>query len=567
MVAPITPVEMSMDELEGLLQRAKGRMSESDYQKLEQLAQSYAYVVELVGEKDTTIRQLRKLLFGDRTEKLRNVVKEGEAQGSGSVEQPGGQATATENSSAVSSPSKGGDAQSPPDGSNGDKAPPPGHGRHPASAYWGAVTVPVPHATHKPSGLCPCCKKGKLYEQARPGVIVRLHGQAPVGGKVFELEKLRCNLCGEIFTAKAPEGIGQEKFDASSVSIVGVLRYGNGMPFHRLDKLQGSMGIPLPASTQWDMVNGAAPDLCPAYERLIWEAAQGQVLHNDDTPMKVLELMGRRPGEGSGADQKGQRTGIFTSGIVSIFEGRRIALFFTGHQHAGENLAQVLARRAAELGPPIQMCDALSRNMPKELAVVLANCLAHGRRQFVNLAEVFPEPVRHVLEVLKEVYRIDGQARQQGLSPEERLALHQRENGQRMTKLQQWLTSQIQERRAEPNSSLGKAIGYMLKHWHPLTLFLRVAGAPLDNNLVERALKLSIRHRRASLFYRSERGAEVGDMYMSLIHTCQLNGVDAFDYLTQLQLHKAEVAADPASWMPWNYPTGGGGGRSPPASS
>jgi transposase len=426
----------------------------------------------------------------------------------------------------------------------------------------------VPHATLKSSDPCPCCKNGKLYEQARPRVIVRLRGQAPVGGKVFELEKLRCNLCGQIFTAKAPEGIGDEKFDASSVSIVAVLRYGNGMPFNRLDKLQGSMGIPLPDSTQWDMVSGAAPDLSPAYEQLLREAAQGQVLHNDDTPMKVLELMARRPREGSGVDQKGQRKGIFTSGIVSIAEGRRIALFFTGHQHAGENLAQVLARRAAELGPPIQMCDALSRNMPEELKVMLANCLAHGRRQFVDVADIFPEATRHVLEVLKEVYRIDGEARQKGLSPEERLALHQRESGRRMAELQQWLTAQIQEKQVEPNSSLGKAIGYMLKHWEPLTLFLRVAGAPLDNNVCEMVLKMAIRHRRNSLFYRSQRGAEVGDMYMGLIFTCRLNDVDPFDYLTQLQLHRAEVAPDPASWMPWNYPARqGGGARPPPASS
>lgn len=84
-------------------------------------------------------------------------------------------------------------------------------------------------------------------------------------------------------------------------------------------------------------------------------------------------------------------------------------------------------------------------------------------------------------------------------------------------------------------------------------MFLRKAGAPLDNNLCERALKKAILHRKNSLFYRSRRGARVGDIYMSLIYTCELNGVNALDYLNQLQLHTAAVTADPARWMPWNY--------------
>lgn len=109
------------------------------------------------------------------------------------------------------------------------------------------------------------------------------------------------------------------------------------------------------------------------------------------------------------------------------------------------------------------------------------------------------------------------------------------------------------EHRTEPNSGLGKAIQYMLRHWMPLTLFLRVAGAPLDNNVAERALKKAILHRENSLFYKTLHGAEVGDLYMSLIHTCELNGVNSFDYLTELQRHSSELRRAPADWMPWNY--------------
>jgi hypothetical protein len=105
----------------------------------------------------------------------------------------------------------------------------------------------------------------------------------------------------------------------------------------------------------------------------------------------------------------------------------------------------------------------------------------------------------------------------------------------------------------EPNSGLGEAIVYMQNHWEKLTLFLRVPGAPLDNNVAERALKKSIIHRKNSLFYKSERGARVGDAFMSLIYTCELHRIDPFGYLVALQRHSHRVEAEPGSWMPWNF--------------
>src|SRR5205823_284418 len=109
------------------------------------------------------------------------------------------------------------------------------------------------------------------------------------------------------------------------------------------------------------------------------------------------------------------------------------------------------------------------------------------------------------------------------------------------------------EKRVEVNSGLGKAIKYLQNHWTKLTLFLRHAGAPLDNNICERALKKIVLHRKNALFFRTLNGAAVGDLYTSLIHTCELNDVNAFDYLVALQQHPADVAARPADWMPWNY--------------
>jgi len=265
--------------------------------------------------------------------------------------------------------------------------------------------------------------------------------------------------------------------------------------------------------------------------------------------------MDERPqAEGETPKAKGrERTGIFTSGVVSTKEGRKIALFFTGRQHAGENLKDVLCQRAAELGPPIQMCDALSRNVPKGLKVILANCLAHARRNFVDVAPSFPEECLYVIETLAKVYKNDEITREKQMSPEERLAFHKAESGPLMKELEAWMIDQIESRKVEPNSGLGKAISYSRDHWKELTLFLEVPGAPLDSNIVERALKKAIIHRKNSLFYKTEHGAHVGDIYMSLIYTCELEGADPFDYLTQLQEHAVDVALSPTDWMPWNY--------------
>ncbi len=183
----------------------------------------------------------------------------------------------------------------------------------------------------------------------------------------------------------------------------------------------------------------------------------------------------------------------------------------------------------------------------------MANCNVHGRRNFVKVIANFPEECRFVLESLGKVYHHDDQAREQKLSAEERLCFHQEHSGPVMQELHDWLEEQFREKKVEPNSGLGKAITYLLNHWEKLTLFLRKAGAPLDNNIVERALKMAIRHRKNSLFYKTRKGAAMGDLFMSLIHTCELNGVNPFDYLTELQRHAEEMKQNPAAWMPWNY--------------
>jgi transposase len=422
-----------------------------------------------------------------------------------------------------------------------------GHGRNGASAYTGAKQVTVPHPTMKPGEPCPGCLKGKVYPQKEPRMLVRLVGQAPLAATVYQLDRLRCNLCGEGFTAPEPEGVGPEKYDETTAAMIALLKYGSGMPFYRLEKLEHLLGIPLPASTQWEIAEEAAEVIKAAPEELIRQAAQGEVLHNDDTAMRVLR-MAREPSD--------DRTGVFTSGIVSTKQGQPIALYFTGRQHAGENLRDVLVHRAQALAAPVQMSDALSRNtsaLPEGVEILLANCLAHGRRQFVEVAANFPEACRYVLETLGDVYKYDAETRAAQLSPQDRLRFHQQHSEPLMKTLRDWMEAQFAQHLVEPNSGLGKAITYFLRHWKGLTAFLRDAGAPLDNNICERALKRAVLHRKNALFYRTLHGSEVGDLFMSLIHTCELNEANPFDYLTELQRHARELEAKPSEWMPWNY--------------
>jgi transposase len=522
-------VELNLEELATLLERAKtSPLSEPDYHKLKAALETLGYLTQLLADRKTTIDRLRQIVFGASTEKTRNVLK---------THQPT-QADPDRNESAKKTK---------------------GHGRNGAQAYRGATQIKVGHNSLKSGDRCPQCEKGKVYDSTKPGWLVRIVGQAPLAATVYELEKLRCNLCGEVFTAPQPEGIGPQKYDASSGTMIAILKYGSGLPFYRLEALEGSLGIPLPASTQWEIVKQTAAVIEPGFAELIRQAAQGEVLHNDDTTMKILALRRERPyneepaQDAEDSQPPSQRTGIFTSGIVSTREGRKIALFFTGHQHAGENLADVLRKRATKLGPPIQMCDALARNLPKDLEVIVANCLAHGRRKFIDQVNNFPEPCRFVLETLRDVYQNDALAKQQGMSPDKRLAFHQAQSAPLMAQLEKWLKEQIAERKVEPNSGLGKAISYMINHFNKLTLFLRVPGAPLDNNLCERALKKAILHRKNALFYKTQNGAHVGDLFMSLIHTCQLSSVTPFDYLTELQTHAAQLSRNPQQWMPWNY--------------
>ena len=502
----ITPLE-----LEEVLTRAKELLLPEDYEIIKGMADTIVFLSKIVGMKSAQVQKLLKMLFGTVNEKTRKVLKEKKEK------------------------------------EEAEKKDTKGHGRNGKDSYSGAEKIEIPHENLKEKDRCPSCSKGKLYDMAEPATLIRVTGQAPLAAKVYEMQRLRCNLCGQVFTAEAPEGLGDEKYDAASGAMIALLKYGSGVPFYRLESLQESLEVPLPASTQWEIVEEVADKISPVYRQLIGCAAQGDIIYNDDTVAKILNQLNIAD------DKREKRKGMFTSGFASVAGNIKIALFFTGHNHAGENMTEILAKRNDKLGPPIQMCDGLSRNIPKDFETILAACIAHARRRFVDINENFPKECGYVLKTLEKVYANDAYTKEKNMDPDQRLKYHQDNSSTLMEDLKIWLNNQLEEKNIEPNSGLGQAISYMLKHYKGMTLFLRVPKAPLDNNLCEQILKKAILHRKNSLFYKTEYGAYVGDLFMSLIHTCSLCKVNPFKYLKALQDNSSLITDNPEKWMPWNY--------------
>ncbi len=533
--------KISREELSSALGRAKENLDRGDYEIFEAVVETLEFITEKLEEKNVRLKQMLKQILGIKSEKSSKVIERIEMEESkAEVEVLG------------SSPSSNGDVQ---------KETPPkkrkGHGRNGSEKYTGAKNVRIAHSDLESGHSCPGCVRGKVYQEKKPGVFIHIEARPPIDATVYETEKLRCNLCGEIFEADLPvEAPAKKHYDETAKSMMAVLRYGHGLPLNRLEKLQASFGIPLPAATAWDKTKEAAEKIFPVHQELTHLAAQGEIIHSDDTGMKILKTMKEIEEEAKKAKGKKTRRGIFTTGIVSIINSKKITLFFTGRKHAGENFDDLLKGRESDRSPPLQMCDAKTGNKLKSTSAIVCNCNAHARRYFVDVSENFPEECTYViLKVYKKIYKHDACTKEEEMSPKERLEYHQKKSKPIMDKFHTWLKRQFEKKLVEENSGLGKAISYTLNHWSKLTQFLHIAGAPLDNNICEQTLKRAICHRKNSLFYKTLDGARVGDMFMSLIHTCYYAGVNPFDYFTQLQRNSEQVAEDPSKWLPWNYPT------------
>jgi hypothetical protein len=510
-------INLSRKDIKSILKRLENRtLQNNDFDNIKKIIASYKYISDVLEKKNLSIRKLRNIIFGSSTESSKNILKKEQMK--------------TNKSNISRSKQKG-------------------HGRKSSGEYKSAEKIKVSHNKLKHGDACPDCNKGKVYRMQKPRFIIRITGDAPFRSKIYELERLRCNLCLTIFTAGLPDEAGKEKYDEKAKAMVPILRYGSGFPHYRLENLQQSLGHPFPDSNQWEVIQNLSETVEPVYNKLLFQAAQGDIIHNDDTNMKILSLLKFK----KELYEKQKRTGIFTSGFLSVKDTWKAALFFTGKRHAGENMEELLKLRFDNLNSPIQMCDALSRNLPKKLKTILAHCLAHCRRNFTDLILVFPKECEYVIDLFAMIYKNDAFTKENGMSDSERLQYHKLHSRKIMLRLKRWCKKKLEEKEVEPNSSLGKAINYLLNHWKSLTLFLKKEKAPIDNNICEQALKMSILHRKNSLFYKTENGARIGDMFMSLIHTCNLNSINPFDYLVTLQKNHERVKDVPEKWLPWNY--------------
>lgn len=582
-------INIEPEKLEELIGKIQKYLPEEDAKIVIGIIETLKFICEKLDEKNFQLKRLLKRIFGRQSEKTKDILENISNPKEDSTENESEEEILEEiNESAEnnlnvsenqmsenndeSKPNKqskdnsSDDSQSNEEEEKKEEDKKKGHGRNGIDKYPGADVVPIAHESLKNGDPCPKCPKGKVYKQ-KPGIFVFIKGNTPVDATIYQREKFRCNLCGAIFEAKLPDHLSMENksrkyYDESSKTIMIILRYGYGLPLNRLEKLQESLGVPLPASTQWDKIEEAADAIHPVFNELKRVAAQGEIIHNDDTGGKILAVI-QQIEEEKKSGEKG-RTGIFTTGIIAIVGEYQIALFFTGRQHAGENTGDVCEAREKERPPLITMSDAKSGNVPKGMDVIECNCNTHARRYFADIVDDFPQECQYVIvEVFGEIYKNERETKEKEMSAAERLEHHQKYSGPVMEKFHIWLNQQIEEKEVkpgsslkslvEPNSSLGKAIKYVLRHWEKLTRFLHVEGAPIDNNICERAIKTVICHRKNSLFYKIEHGAYIGDMFMSLIHTCRLNGINVFEYLTELQKNSSRIFKNPSQWLPWNY--------------
>jgi len=519
-------VQLSKEDFEELVSKIEtNTLSEKDKKVLTGALQSITWLEHMLKIKRMNIRKL-KSLFGITTEKnkSKDSVSEDENKSDDDQDPPP--------SSEVSKDSKNNNKNKKKNKGNS--------GKNSASKYGGAEKVFHQHESLNPKDRCPSCDRGNLYN-IDPGSFISIKGSAPITAIIHQCEKLRCSTCGEIFKAKLPDDIPKKKYDESADVSIALLKYGNGLPFDRLDKYQDSLKIPLPSSTAWERVEKLADSIYPVFNKIVELLANTKNLYIDDTTARILNFIA----------YDGERSGLFTTALIGLGK-HDLTVYRTGNKHAGENRDKLLALRKINSPKLIQMSDALSRNNSKDEMVEITYCHCHARRGFfINADELGGR--RSVLDLYSKLYKHEKYCKDHNFDDQQRLLYHQKHSSAVMKRFRRWCLLQFAKKKIEPNEPTGQAIQYVLNHWEKLTKFLRIPGVALDNNLCERKIKKVILHRKNSLFYKTQHGADVGDIIMSMIETCKDSLVNPFEYLVALHKNKSRVHMSPEKWLPWNY--------------
>ncbi|PFG08799.1 transposase [Marinobacter sp. LV10MA510-1] len=404
---------------------------------------------------------------------------------------------------------------------------------------------------------CPECETGKLYKYD-PASFVRIESQPPFNAVQHVAERLRCNACGVFITATLPDSVLQDggrgqKYGYGARALMAMNKYFAGHPFYRQGTLNQLLGVPMTASTIFDQCEHLANDLKPVHDTLLKLAADAWLYHIDDTGNRILDqkpVMKRSRHDG----RERLRSGIHTSGMIAEQgDGPPLVLYQTSLSHAGELLDDVLRLRSDGSPPPLVMSDALSSNHVSRTPLRIALCNAHGRRNFADLVVHFPEEAEAVLTRYQLIWQHDTEATEQQMTAAQRLAHHREHSLPVMEDIRRYGADRLAANAAEANSSFGQAVNYFNKHFDGLSAFCRHEGAPLDNNRMERGLKLPIRNRKNAMFFKSAAGAAIADVITSVIATCAAAGINPLIYLRSVQRHASEARQSPQSWLPWTY--------------
>lgn len=511
-------VDISKEEIVNLQERIqKNKLSETDQEMLVKILQGFLWLNSALAAKKMSMRKLARL-FGFKTEKKKKNNKDDDGQ--------------------------------PPSSISGGNSAKKGHGRNGHDKYTGAKREYHSHESLNPGDRCPACDSGNLYE-VDPGIFLNIKGAPPLQATIHVAQKLRCSTCGKIFTANVPKDARKQKFDESADVILGISRFGQGVGHYRMDKWQKYLGVPIPASTGWERVENLASSCRPVYQHLIKFAANGNLSYIDDTPNRILDLKKKLIRENS------QRTGIYTTGVISRVGDKIINLFFTGNRHAGENMDRILKHRSEDLPFMIKMSDALANNNTKDAMTIDCLCLTHGRRNFTDSIldeKDFTEPGQYALYLLGKIYHNEKITKELKMTDEERMQFHQKNSMPVLKRLRRWMIKMLNRKKVEPNDNgIGMAIQYMMNHWKGLTQFLRIPGAPIDNTECERLIKKAILHRKNSLFFKTTLGAYVGDIIMSLLQTCVAAGKNPYEYLLAIHRNKKAAFKAPEKFLPWTF--------------
>jgi transposase len=538
-------LDFTPDEIESLIERLDNqKLDPVDFPLLADVLRAMIWMESSLKEKTLSIARLRAI-FGVKTEsakKLAGLLQQANAEKSNEQNSKG----SSEADNASSGKQESSTESKAPQENSEDKSKE-GHGHRPSSDYKEAQLIQVAHEALKKGSICPECGKGKLFNLS-PGTVIRITGQPWLNVRIYKPERLRCPICQKVFTAKLPEELYTEsRVDKSAKAIVSILKYRGGVPFYRQEQIQTILGNPISDTEIWNMTRDVANCLEPIFTELCQLAANSECIHNDDTTARILDLM--KENERLNPERKG----IFTTALLAKNKEEQIALFFTGRQHAGENINDILDMRDDGLPMPIQSCDALSRNLPKEHQTQVGYCNAHARRNFYEIASYWPAECVKVVSGFDLVFLNDKIAKQKNLTPEARLEWHQNKSAPIMAATKTYCQGLVDNKKVEPNSSLGKAIQYLENYWDGLTLFLRIPGVPISNNDDERLLKRAVLNRKNAYFFKTEAGARIADVLLSVIETCALNKINPYNYFVTIQEHAKWVLEDPKSWLPWNY--------------